>query len=482
MLLVVGAAHLITQLLVASPSRPPRWDEAVYLSQVDRGGEAVQFVASRARGITFLVAPVLQLGGSLVVVRVCLAAAAAAALTAALWLWVPTIGLAAPIASVLLGFSWLGLTGGSEVMPNLWSALSAVAALGAVARHVTGTGGRWALPTAAGLLALLALFRPPESVPVALAAAALVWAVRPPSRGEAAARGVPGRGATVALLGGGLVAGWLPWIIETSLREGSVAAAVRAASSYGRIGGGSVLERLEQHLSLTDGPLRGPEAAAHLPPLGVLWWAGLVALTVLGLLRARRTPAFGPLLALTAAGALLFVGYAGLVRGLAPRFLLPTYALLSVTAGVGLTSLLLGWRPVRGRAIDKLGPAAAAVFLGTWLWLQVGTAVEYHPSPLDAAARDAGLAIRDATAGEPCLVLAEEDFPQVGLASGCLARPLPDHRDQRLDVVEEGQAAGREAFLVLGRPATPGLASALIAEIPGPPPRHVYRIEPPDPP
>ena len=47
-----------------APGRPSGWDEAVYVSQVTPGMEAMFMAAWRARGITLLIAPVTLLGGS----------------------------------------------------------------------------------------------------------------------------------------------------------------------------------------------------------------------------------------------------------------------------------------------------------------------------------------------------------------------------------------------------------------------------------
>src|SRR5687768_13928234 len=113
LLLVVGLAYLAAQLLVFSLDRPPSWDEAIYLSQVAPGAEALPFVPSRARGITFLALPVLQLGGSLPQLRVFLAVASAAALIASFRMWVPVLGLGAVAAAVLYAGSWPALFYGS---------------------------------------------------------------------------------------------------------------------------------------------------------------------------------------------------------------------------------------------------------------------------------------------------------------------------------------------------------------------------------
>src|SRR5918995_4525463 len=95
LLLVVGLGYLVVQLIAFSLDRPPGWDEAIYLSQVAPGAEPLPFVPSRARGITFLALPVLQLGGELAQLRLILAVASAAALIASFPIWAPVIGFAA---------------------------------------------------------------------------------------------------------------------------------------------------------------------------------------------------------------------------------------------------------------------------------------------------------------------------------------------------------------------------------------------------
>jgi len=58
LLIVLGAVYLASQLVLFSIRRPPSWDEVIYLSQVTPGMRAMMFGASRARGITLLVAPI----------------------------------------------------------------------------------------------------------------------------------------------------------------------------------------------------------------------------------------------------------------------------------------------------------------------------------------------------------------------------------------------------------------------------------------
>lgn len=83
----VAAAYTVVQLVLAVPGTGLGWDESVYVSQVARGSEAAFFSAPRARGITFLVAPVTAVTSSVEVLRVFLAVLSGAGLFAALAVW-----------------------------------------------------------------------------------------------------------------------------------------------------------------------------------------------------------------------------------------------------------------------------------------------------------------------------------------------------------------------------------------------------------
>ncbi|HEX4941841.1 MAG TPA: hypothetical protein VFW51_04845, partial [Actinomycetota bacterium] len=164
LLLVVGLVFLVAQLVVFSLDRPPSWDEAIYLSQVTPGAEALPFVPSRARGITFLAAPVRQRGGSLVHLRLFLVVASAVATTTAFRSWAKVIGSGAVAAAVLFAGAWPALFYGSELMPNLWVALTVVAATAILARRFMAGEGRYDELLAGGLVAVAALLRPLDAV------------------------------------------------------------------------------------------------------------------------------------------------------------------------------------------------------------------------------------------------------------------------------------------------------------------------------
>ena len=455
LLVAVGAGSVALQWLLLSIHRAVSWDEAVYLSQVTPGMRAMPFVASRARGITLLVWPVVRLGGSLVVVRLVLSIASGLALVAAFAAWLPLIGVAAPLAAFAFGSTWLALLYGSEVMPNLWTALIAVGAIGVAARALADPApARWIVPMAAGLLALLCLFRPPDGVPVL--AAILVAAV---------GTGVGFRRA--ALLAAGLVAGWIPWIVEMSVRFGGPLDAIRRAQDAAHVGTSSIGSRIVQHLALSNDPTLGPSDDPHIAIGGVVWWAALLVLAGAGLASERGTPRFRPLLAATIAGLGLAAEYLLLVEGLAPRFLLPSYALLSIPSAVGLLAVVRRLRSPAARV------AFVAVVAVPWLVWQVGTAdrIEAQTEESRVSLRQVGLVLAEEAGGRPCAFASTDGFPQIEYVSGCVGRTLGSDPSPVVAALEDAAARGDRVFLVLRSPpppATPRSSPEALRTVPAP--------------
>ncbi len=168
----IGGASLLGQLVVGSLGRAPSWDEAIYLSQVTRGAHALPFVASRARGITVLVAPLASVGTPLWALRLFLAVTSTVLLVVVFRLWVPVVGSAAVVGAGLFAASWPALFYGTEVMPNLWAALLALGVTGCFVRTAT-RGAAVELRHAGACLALaaaaMALMRPSDAVVLGLA-------------------------------------------------------------------------------------------------------------------------------------------------------------------------------------------------------------------------------------------------------------------------------------------------------------------------
>jgi hypothetical protein len=451
LLAAVSVSYLLAQLLLFTPDRAPSWDEAIYLSQVTPGVPAIAFAPSRARGISLLVAPITMAGGSVPAVRLFLAALSSVALAASFLLWVPALGLGAPVAAFLFGFTWVGLFYGSEVMPNLWAAVLAVAAAGAFVRRVEA-GAPWAAAAAAVLVGLMALVRPSDALVLSGALALFVLLFR--------------RSSSRALVsvGAGLAIGWGAWLVEMSVRFGGPARAMREAAALGHLTALGVGERALQNLALTNGPTIGPEAHPDVPLAGVLWWGTVAALAVIAVVR-TRSPKRGAVLCAVLAGSALTAEYLVLVSGLAPRFLLPAYALLSLPAAAGLISLLTG-----GAARRIVGAATVAVLAGSTVW-QAGTARTIGTNA--AAAREkiatVGSEVRRLAAGRPCVVASAAAFPQLAFASRCAGRGLAGTDAASLAALRGSAPPSERLFVALptSPPAGSPLASVPAASVEG---------------
>jgi hypothetical protein len=459
LIVVVGLAALIAQLLMFSLDRPPSWDEAIYLSQVAPGAQPLPFVPSRARGITFLALPILQLGGSLDQLRLFLAIASAAALIAAFRTWVPIIGFGAVAAAFLFAGAWPALFYGSELMPNLWMALIAVAATGVLARRLADGAGRHDELVAGGLVAFAALIRPLDAVvltaalillPIAVRRATLPWVVY------------------VVL---GLVAGWAPWLVEMSARLGSPIEAFAAAARLGHTGHWSLFENARQYLSLSDGPTIGPVPRPGIPVSGVLWLVGLAILVGIAVRASIRRTLLPPLVVPIAAGIALAAEYIVFTDAQAPRFLLPALALLTIPAGSGLVSIVTGTRNrQRAERVRFVAGAVAAIAVIAWAVVQLAIAARVEAGVIGprASAERAGVRVRRLSAGEPCQVYAEGSFPMVGFAARCHAAPLGKVLAAWKDRADHLEHDGVRVFLVLHRTEAlpPPEGTALLADVP----------------
>ena len=336
------------------------WDEVVYVSQASRHAPASYFDSARAWGVTVLVAPVTLLTSSFTVLRAYLAVVAGAGLLAALWAWRrlrPAWVLA--LGGVLFCGLWVTQFYAVEAMPDLWSALSALAAVGCFLTYATGA--HRGPSTLAGLGAALCcvwLFRPGDgaylSAPMLLAWAAVAawrrWQL------------------LVAMTAGGL-AGVAEWVAEANTRFGGVRSRLHLAGI--EQGGFGLHVSLAANWHGLTGPLLCRPCttqAAHAASGGqwwfALWWpavpllvaAGVVAL-YLQLRGMPRDERWGTALLPVLCGICLAAEYLVMVSYAAPRFLLPSYALLAIP--VADTAGWLLPAPADGSARQYCYPAAA---------------------------------------------------------------------------------------------------------------------------
>src|SRR5579859_2024183 len=215
-LVAAGAVFVLAALLFVSPRMGLSWDETVYVSQVSRHGPASYFDAARARGVPVLVAPVAWVTSSVVALRVYLAVLSGVSLVLALLVWrrVPGMyrdgrpGWVLALAAVAFGGLWVTQYYGPQAMPDMWSAVGSLAAVGLFLRcvQVAGVGSvSWRLlAMLGGAVAFVALVRPGDALYLAvpLVVFGLLWR----------------HFAAVLAVAAGLVAGGLEWVIEAVVR------------------------------------------------------------------------------------------------------------------------------------------------------------------------------------------------------------------------------------------------------------------------
>ncbi|MFI7317784.1 hypothetical protein [Streptomyces venezuelae] len=274
LLLGVCGVFAVLSLVLVPLTLPLGWDETVYASRFSPYAPATPFSAPRTRGVPFLIAPVAAWSDSVVLLRVWLTLLATTALYLGFRPWLRFLGRpsAAWVAAALYGGLWFVLFYAGAAMPNHYTAMGAVGAVGLFLRS------RQSPATCAGVvggLALATLMRPNDGVALGaplLAAALLVPAWRSWSR-------------VLAVLGG-LAAGALPWIVEAYVRFGGVRARLTEASEVQ--GDLRPLLSVVHHLTVMDGPLLcRPCDGDTVRPLSAEWWLVLPLLVAVGLWSAR---------------------------------------------------------------------------------------------------------------------------------------------------------------------------------------------------
>ncbi len=404
----VSAAFALVHLALVAPGLGLGWDESVYVSQVSPQAPAAFFSAPRARGITYLVAPVTALTTSTAALRVYMAVLAGCGLFLALWAWrrllpAPVLGVAGGLFAGL----WITMFYASQAMPNLWVAYGALAAVGCFLRAARDPGDRWAPAALAAAVAFAALMRPTDAVWLALplAAASVVLKARR-------------RVLLLVALAVGLAVGCAQWVVEAYVSYGGLAARLdRASEIQGRLGW---YFSVDDHARALGGrTLCRPCNVPWRHPAAALWFFALPLLVAAGVraaVRARRHRT--ELVVATVVGTALAAPYLFTVGYAAPRFLLPAYALLALPVAYGL---LRACRPrPRGRRI-VIGMVAVALVahLAIQYQLVASTADRVRRDTADlgrVAAELHALGVRP-----PCVVSGTESI-RVAFRAGCASR------------------------------------------------------------
>lgn len=452
-LLAVSAGIAVLAALLVPLTLPLGWDELVYASRFPNFDPATPFSSPRTRGVPLLLAPVAVWTDSVVVLRLWLTLLASAALYLGFrpWLRIVRRPKAVPLAAAAYGTLWISLFYTGSAMPNHYTAMGSLAAVGYFLHR---------RPPAAGIalgLAVATLMRPNDAVWIA--GPLLVGALLVPAwRRRSALYG------TVA----GVALGALPWVVEAYARFDGVFDRLSDASD---VQGGMrpVLSFVENATAL-DGPLLCRPCGNDTVGFTALeLWLLLPVFTVLGILALRRAGAdrrpywlaIGVALA-SAAPYFFLLDYA------APRFLLPTYALLLIPATLGM---LYAWDAAR-RSDRRLPVVGLSLVLVAHLavqlplarhhaqvqtearqdWVRVATLLHESgvrpPCTLKATARAIPLAH---TAGCEVVELTERTVPDAVVYRG--AKPPPFARSWPTRVVPEVYAEG---WAVAVRPTSGG--------------------------
>ncbi|WP_446219471.1 hypothetical protein [Micromonospora sp. IBHARD004] len=402
--------------LVAVPaSLDLGWDEVVYVSQHGKHAPPAFMSAPRARGVTLLVWPVASWLDSTVVLRLFLTVTAAASLGLAFWVWsrVSRWPGTAAIAAGLYASLWTALFYANAAMPNHYTAMATVAAVGCF------------------LLAAAEPARPGAYLGL-VAALAAVPAFR--------------RWRLTAAVVAGLVLGGAPWAVEAELRYGGLLERIRQA---GHVQGGAKPQFSLGHvISTLDGPILCRPCGSPVRWPAVLWWLALAVLMPLAVRAAHRAGmARTAWLPFVVAVAMAFP-YLFLIGYSAPRFLLPTYAVALVCAAPGLAALFstaVGqWRRV----------VAAVIALGFAGHLAIQAGILHHVVAEQVRGRGDWTRLVQTLQSQgvrpPCVISGHEAIP-IAYYAGC--RALEDrgyNRNASTAQLRQAAATGRFALLVKG--------------------------------
>ncbi|MFB7368260.1 hypothetical protein ACFC0D_00190 [Streptomyces sp. NPDC056222] len=409
----VSAALTLFHLALISPGLGLGWDETVYVSQVSGEAPAAFFSAPRARGITYLVAPLTALTPSITALRVYMAVLAGCGLFLALWVWrrllpAPVLGFAGGLFAGL----WVTMFYASQAMPNLWVAYGALAAVGCFVRAVRDPDDRWAPVGMAAGVAFAALMRPTDAVWLALPLAVAAVAMR-------ARRWW----LLIVALGAGLAVGSAEWIAEAYVSYGGLAERLdRASEIQGRLGW---YFSVDDHVRALGGRLLcRPCDVPWRYPVATLWFVALPLLVAAGVRAAVRARHHGTeVVVATVVGTVLAAPYLFTVGYAAPRFLLPAYALLALPVAYGLVRAC---RPRgRGRRIVVLTVTA---HLAIQYAMADSTADRVRRDTVDLGRVTAEL---NALGVRPPCVVSGVEAIRVAFRAGCASRQ-PDGHDESI--------------------------------------------------
>lgn len=348
-LIVVACAFLAAELTPALLRVPLGTDEITYIARTSVRVSGVMLPPVHGQGAGLLAAPVTLVTESLLAIRIWMALLSAAGLFLAMLCWRglrPMWVLA--LAGLILASLAITQDSGVQIYPDWWGALGVLALTGLVLHVVRGTmRGRLALPLIAVASLVIVVMRPQNLVFImgpAILAVIVVPGWRQPK--------------ILAAMAAGAALGFVEWIIGAYVWYGGLASRLHEASQE------PPAFRLYFSLGTQVKVLSGPWYCA--PPQGCqgwvmpwesVWWVVFLGVSVLGLAACWRTAARSSAVLAAVTAVWVFALYVFLVPFGAPRYILPSLALMSVLSADAVAWLMTSarWR--------RAGVAFACVFL-----------------------------------------------------------------------------------------------------------------------
>jgi len=325
-LALVCLAFLAAELTPALLRMPLGADEITYIARTSVRSSPIGLPPVHGQGAGLLAAPVTLLTTSLLALRIWMSVLSAVCLFLALLCWrgLRPVWLLA-LAGLVLGSLAITQNSGVQVYPDWWGALGLLALTALFLHGVNGTmRNRLVLPLIALASFVIVVMRPQN----------VIFLMGPIVIGALVLRGWR-KPKIIAAMGLGIAFGFLEWLIGAYLWFGGLGNRIHLAGQE------PPALRLYPALGTQLRYLNGPwycsiDCNTWATPQETPWWIAFLAIALLGLWAGWHAAqrASSMLAAVTALW--VFLLYAFLVPFGAPRYLLPTLALMAILIADGI--------------------------------------------------------------------------------------------------------------------------------------------------